>query len=211
MPNPVSDLFAKVKLIPVLHIKDAAYARGLADSLHGSGLPVAEITLRSDCALDAIKSLSGKDTFVVGAGTVLNVDQARTAVNAGAQFIVSPGFDENLVRFCLQESIPVFPGAATATEVQRAANMGLDVVKFFPAEASGGIAMLKALSGPFHKMKFIPTGGITNENLASYLDLDCVLAVGGSWFVKPELYGTGEFALVEKLATAATKTANRIV
>lgn len=194
------------KIVPVVKIESVHDALPLAEALIEGGLPVAEITLRTDCALKALEVISQKDEMILGAGTVLDVEQAKAAVEAGAQFIVSPGLDEKTVDYCLKNLVPVYPGVSTATEVQTAINFGLRAVKFFPAEACGGVKMLKALAGPFHQLRFMPTGGINLMNLEDYLSLDCVLAVGGSWMVKPDLYSGGNFGqVVQQTQSAVAK------
>ncbi len=195
----------KHRIVPVVKIESIESALPLANALAAAGLPVAEITLRTGCALQAIEAFANVDGMVLGAGTVLNLQQAKDAVNAGAQFIVSPGFDEQTVEYCLENSIPIYPGTSTASEIQRALNRGLRTIKFFPAEASGGTKMLKALAGPFRAMRFMPTGGVNLENLEDYLSLDCVIAVGGSWMVKPELFSDGNFDQVVEQTKNAVK------
>lgn len=204
--NEFDQQLAQRKIVPVVKIDREDDALPLADALMQGGLPVAEVTLRTGCALRAIEKLAGLDGFDLGAGTVLNVEQAKAAVDAGARFLVSPGFDEETVNFCLQNLIPVYPGVSTASEVQRAVNFGLRTVKFFPAEACGGVTMLKALAGPFHGVRFMPTGGINSKNLIDYLALESVLAVGGSWMVKPELYADGNFEQVIKQTRMAVES-----
>lgn len=194
---------SQLKIIPVVTIQDASQAEPLAAALSAAGLPIAEITLRTPCAIDAIQTLAGQGGFLVGAGTVLNVRQAESAIEAGAKFIVSPGLDESVVSRCREKEIPVIPGVSTATEVQRAFNMGLRVVKFFPAEAAGGIDMLKALSAPFHQLQFVPTGGIHAGNFSNYLNLPCTLAVGGSWVVSNKMLQDNDFAAIESVTREA--------
>jgi len=180
-----------------------AQARPLAEALLAGDLPILEITLRSEAGLPAIESLAGDSRWTVGAGTVLNRDEARRAIDAGAQFVVAPGLDEATVAYCLDRQVPVTPGVCTATEVQRAFNMGLRLLKFFPAEAFGGATTVKALGGPFSQVQFVPTGGITADQLTSYLKLPNVAAVGGSWMVARELLSTQDYAGVTRLAAAA--------
>lgn len=194
---------ADLRVIPVVKLSSIDHARPLADTLLTAGLPVAEVTLRSSCALQAIEAMSILDNVLIGAGTVLNTEQTKSAIAAGAKFIVSPGFDEGMVRYCRDNSVPIYPGVSTASEVQRAFNFGLDVVKLFPAEAVGGIKTLKALSGPFPTMRFMPTGGVNVDNLRDYLAIENVLAVGGSWMVKPELFAEGDFSQVIQLTQNA--------
>ncbi len=190
-------------VLPVIVMDRVEHAIPLAEALSLGDLPVMEITLRSSAGLSCIEAVARFDRWMVGAGTVLNRDDARRAVNCGAQFIVSPGLDEGTVAYCLDRNIPVIPGVCTATEVQQAYNMGLRVMKFFPAEAFGGVATIKALSAPFSHVNFIPTGGIALENLDAYLELSSVMAVGGSWMVPRAMLEAGDFAHITSLAQFA--------
>jgi 2-dehydro-3-deoxyphosphogluconate aldolase / (4S)-4-hydroxy-2-oxoglutarate aldolase len=171
---------ATVRVIPVVVLDDSAAAAPLAGALADAGLPCAEITLRTAAGEAAIAIMAQQRNLLVGAGTVLDASQAEHAAQAGARFIVSPGFDEEVVRRCQELSVPVLPGAATATEIQRARRAGLRVIKFFPAETLGGVNALDALSAPFPDMRFIPTGGIGPGNVQAYLARSVVLAVGGA-------------------------------
>lgn len=181
-----SEELKKIRLVPVVVIDDAELATPLADAIAVGGLACVEITLRTDEALSAIRTMAARPDLLVGAGTVLTLDQAKAAVDCGARFIVSPGMSRILVEWCLTRQVPVIPGCATATEIQQALEAGLDTVKFFPAEQLGGIKMLTALAGVFQSMHFMPTGGITADNLLDYLALPQVVACGGSWLVKTE-------------------------
>lgn len=204
----MSDIYAVLehhKIIPVVRIDDAEKTLELCKTLKLSGLPIAEITLRTEGAIEAIQKAAQQDDFLTGAGTVLNAEECVMALDAGARFIVSPGLDEGVVEICRERGIACFPGVATASDVQKAHNMGLKFVKFFPAEPLGGTGMLKALAAPFYQMRFIPTGGIHAGNAIEYLRLPCVLAVGGSWMVKPEHYANGSFSEVLRLTEDATK------
>lgn len=204
------EIFQKIGthgLVPVIKIDRAADALPLARSLCAAGLPVAEITFRTACAAEAIEAVTAAlPHMIVGAGTVLTEDQAEAAVNAGAGFIVSPGFNPNVVGWCIEHEVPVAPGCATPSDVEAAIEFGLDTVKFFPAEAMGGVAMLKAMSAPYPGMRFIPTGGITETNLADYLAAGCVLACGGSFMVREEYINNGEFDKVTALTRSALMT-----
>lgn len=193
------------RIIPVVRIDDVEKTHGLCEALKQGGLPIAEITLRTECAINAIKAAAKQEDFLIGAGTVLNAEECESALNAGARFIVSPGLDEGVLKLCKEREVTCFPGVATASEIQKARNLGLETVKFFPAEPLGGTRMLKALAGPFHEMKFIPTGGINIKNATEYLQLPFVTAIGGSWMVKPELYGDGSFSDVLKRTQAACR------
>jgi len=207
-PGPgVAGLFAAVRLIPVITLQDAAQAGPLADALKAGGLPCAEVTLRTDAAEEAVRIMSQDPDMLVGAGTVLGEDQAERAIGAGARFIVTPGLRGRVMRACQDRSVPVIPGAVTATEIGTALDDGVRVVKFFPAATMGGPAALRALAGPFPMMRFIPTGGVTAGNMADYLRLSCVLAVGGSWVVAPDLLASGNYAEVTRLAKQAVSLA----
>ena len=148
--------------------------------------------------------------MLVGAGTVLSVDQVKKAVAAGAKFIVSPGFDEEVVKYCLDNNIPVTPGVCTSSDVQKGYKMGLDVLKFFPAEPSGGLSMIKAIAAPYTMMKFIPTGGINENNMEDYLKYDRILAIGGSWMVKSSLVKNGEFEKIKEMSKTAVARVKEI-
>ena len=195
-------------VVPVVVIEEAENAPKLAEALMKADLPCAEITFRTAAAEDAIKRIAQQNPdMLLGAGTVLTVAQAQKAAAAGAKFIVTPGFDEAVVDWCLANQIMVVPGVATPTEINLALNKVIEVLKFFPAEAMGGVRMLKAISGPYPHVKFIPTGGINPDNFADYLALPQVLACGGSWLVKKTLISAGEF---EKITTL-TQQARQIV
>jgi 2-dehydro-3-deoxyphosphogluconate aldolase / (4S)-4-hydroxy-2-oxoglutarate aldolase len=192
------------KLIPVIAIAESRHARKLAGTLISAGLPCAEITFRTAAAEDAIQIIAAEfPEMVLGAGTVLNVEQAQRARKAGAKYIVSPGFSPSVVEWCQENHLPVLPGVATSSEVMRALDCGLDVLKFFPSENMGGTGTLKSLGGPFKEVRFIPTGGITAAMLADYLALPNVLAVGGSWFVRESLIAGEQFEEIGKLTREA--------
>jgi 2-dehydro-3-deoxyphosphogluconate aldolase/(4S)-4-hydroxy-2-oxoglutarate aldolase len=201
------DMLEKLGLlgvVPVVKIERAEDAAELGRALLAGGLPCAEITFRTTAAEEAIHRLSSSlPEIIVGAGTVLSVDQADQAVSAGAQFIVSPGFNPKVVDWCLDHQIPVTPGVATPTEIDMALDKGLEILKFFPAEALGGVKMLRALAAPYGGVRFIPTGGVNAENLADYLSLPYVHACGGSWLAKSKLIAAGEFAEITRLAKEA--------
>jgi 2-dehydro-3-deoxyphosphogluconate aldolase/(4S)-4-hydroxy-2-oxoglutarate aldolase len=198
---------AASRLLPVVVIDDAADALPLADALKKGGLRCVEITLRTPAARPALEAMARDNDLTVGAGTVLSVRQLETVLEAGAQFIVTPGFATEIVRRCQALSVPVFPGVATATEMHMAVDHGVGTVKFFPAQALGGMDMLEALAAPFAAMKFIPTGGINAANAPGYLGHPAVLAVGGSWMVAPQLIRSGNFAEITRLTTQAVKLA----
>lgn len=191
--DPIISTLAGLRLVPVIVCDEPSRAAALADALVAGGLPVAEITLRTANALEAIHAVRERSDLLLGAGTVLSADQAAEAIDSGARFVVSPGLDEGVVETCRQRGVPVIPGVSTASEVQRAANLGLKVVKFFPAEAIGGLKLLNALSAPFPAMRFVPTGGIGPNNVLDYLNTSAVIACGGSWMVKRDWIQAGKW------------------
>lgn len=200
----VRDRLRDCGVIPVVAIGRSQDAPALAQALSAAGLPCAEITFRTAAAGEAIERIRvSHPDVVVGGGTVLSLDQANRAIDAGAQFIVSPGLQMDVVETGLHRGIPVYPGVMTPTEIIRALDAGLTDLKFFPAESSGGTAHLRALAAPFPMVRFIPTGGIGPTNLAEYLAETSVLAVGGSWMVRPELLEAGDWAAVHLLAAEA--------
>lgn len=192
------------KIVPVVVIDNADDARELARSLAGAGLPLAEVTFRTTAAPEAIAAMVKEEpAMLVGAGSVLNVEQVKQALDAGAKFIVSPGLGRKVVEYCLGQRVPVTPGVATPTEISAATEMGLEVVKFFPAEAMGGLGYLRAVSAPFPSMRFIPTGGIDETNILAYLAHPKVIACGGSWMVKQDLIAHHRFDEIGRLASRA--------
>lgn len=199
-------------VIPVVKIHRASDAVPLGEALLAGGLACAEITLRTADAEDVIRQMSTQlPRVLVGAGTVLSVDQARRAVSAGAQFVVSPGLNPKVVTWCIANGITVIPGALTPSEIEEALDMGLDVVKFFPAEAIGGIGTLAAIAAPYQGvMRFIPTGGISENNLATYLAHRSVHCCGGSWFVGADLISASEFDRITQLTRAAVSIVCRV-
>ncbi len=201
------EIIAQNRLVPVIALEQGDLAVPLAEALIAGGLPIAEITFRTAAAEQVIRSMVAQGGLCVGAGTVLSIDQVDQAQEAGAQFIVSPGFNPAVVRRCLDLGLTVFPGTSTPSDLDRALDHGLTAVKFFPAEAMGGVAMLKAIAAPYQMMRFIPTGGIGPENLKSYLSLPPVIACGGSWMVKPQLFADGNFTQVEQLTRKAVTMA----
>lgn len=184
-------------VIPVLVIHDAAQARGLAEALVAGGLKVLEVTMRTPAALDAIRAMKEVPGAIVGAGTVVSIDQFEEVRAAGAEFIVSPGLSQDLGEHIVASGVPFLPGVATAGDIMRGLDLGLDHFKFFPAETSGGIKALKALAAPFYQCRFCPTGGITEASAPDWLALDPVLCVGGSWVTE------GTLSEIEKKARAA--------
>jgi 2-dehydro-3-deoxyphosphogluconate aldolase/(4S)-4-hydroxy-2-oxoglutarate aldolase len=190
--HPLLSQIGLIGIVPVIVIDDERNAEHLSGALMEAELPCAEVTFRTRAAPHALARMSAAHpAMLLGAGTVHTVEQARAALGAGAKFIVSPGMNRTLVEYCLAEKIPVVPGVATPTEVGAAMEMGLEAVKYFPAEALGGVDYLRAISAPYSHMQFIPTGGIHEKNLLAYLNVPAVLACGGSWMVKQELVAGG--------------------
>jgi 2-dehydro-3-deoxyphosphogluconate aldolase/(4S)-4-hydroxy-2-oxoglutarate aldolase len=194
--HEVLEQIGRLRLVPVVVMDDAAHADGLGDALAAGGLPIAEITFRTDAAEESIRRLAKRGDLLVGAGTVLTKEQADRAIDAGAAFIVAPGTNPPVVDHCLLRSVPIVPGIATPTDIDLAMSFGLDSVKFFPAENLGGTSTLKAFAGPYADMLFLPTGSITPELLPSYLKLPFVLACGGSWVAPREALAKGDFATI---------------
>lgn len=210
------DIFERIdstKVLPVAVIDDAEKAVPLVDALARGGITAIEVTFRTDAAAEAIRLIRKKrPDILVGAGTVLSAEQAHAASNAGAQFLVAPGLNPDTVRASAEVGLPFIPGALTPSEVERAMSLGLERVKFFPAEAGGGVAMLKAMSSPYRAMKFMPTGGINAKNLRDYLSLDCVFACGLSSVCERSLINDGAFGDIERRAkqiTSALEPLNR--
>lgn len=205
--NEILEKISKIGIVPVVKIDRAQDALPLAKALCAGGLPCAEITFRTDAAAEAIRIMTENfPDMCVGAGTVLNAAQVDAAVEAGAKFIVSPGFNSKTVQYCIGKKIPVTPGISSPSEIEQAIELGLDVVKFFPAEQSGGLGKIKAMAAPYTNMKFMPTGGINAKNLISYLDFDKVIACGGSWMVPGDLVNEGSWDKIECLTREAVKT-----
>ncbi|WP_371664151.1 bifunctional 4-hydroxy-2-oxoglutarate aldolase/2-dehydro-3-deoxy-phosphogluconate aldolase [Streptomyces sp. NBC_00280] len=205
----LASLLSGARIMPVLTIPSAASAGALADALAAGGATCAEVTFRTPDAEQALKTMAAHGGLTVGAGTVLTPEQAERAVTAGARFIVSPGYDEQVVAKCGELGVPVVPGIATATELMRALRAGLDTVKLFPAEALGGLATLRALSAPFPQARFVPTGGIDAERLTAYLPEPAVLAVGGSWMATRTHLAHGDYTAIRRLTAEAVGRSTR--
>ena len=205
--NKILEKIGELGIIPVVKIEKVEDSLSLGRALIDGDLPIAEITFRTSAAEDSIKILS-KDlpNLLVGAGTILTVEQAKKAVSAGAKFIVSPGFNPKVVDYCIENNIPITPGINNPTQIEMALERGIEVVKFFPAEASGGLSLLKSMSAPYTNIKFIPTGGINQNNLCSYLSYNKVHACGGSWMVKTDLISSGNFAEITRLTKETIST-----
>lgn len=203
----MNELLLKVQelgVVPVVVLNDAKDAAPLAKALCEGGLPCAEVTFRTEAAEESIRIMAEQfPQMLIGAGTVLTTDQVDRAVAAGAKFIVSPGFDPEIVDYCLSKNILILPGCITPSEIAQAVKRGLEVIKFFPAEQFGGVATIKALAAPYTNMKFMPTGGISAKNLPDYLGFKKIIACGGSWMVKGDMVEAGEFDRIKELTKEA--------
>ncbi len=194
-------------IIPVVAIDDAEKAVPLAKALEKGGLPAAEITFRTDAAEEAIRRIAQEcPNVLIGAGTVLTKEQADRAIAAGAQFIVSPGFNPEMVKYVLSKGCPMLPGTATPGEMEQAMSMGLNAVKFFPAEQNGGIAKIKAVAGPYKTLRWMPTGGVTTKNLNDYLSFNQILACGGTWIAKGDVIEGEKWDVIENNCREAVET-----
>jgi 2-dehydro-3-deoxyphosphogluconate aldolase/(4S)-4-hydroxy-2-oxoglutarate aldolase len=201
----ILEQIADLKLIPMVVIDRAEHVAGFGDALVAGGLPIAEITFRTAAAEAAIGALARRRDLLVGAGTVLSIEQADRALDAGAQFLVAPGTNPKVVEHALKRGVTIFPGVVTPSEIELAMSLGVSSMKFFPAETMGGVSMLKALAGPYPEVRFIPTGGITPELLPSYLKLPTVVACGGSWLAPRNLLAEGKFEAIRRLVEQAAK------
>lgn len=209
--NELINKMEELLVIPVIKIDNAEDASPLAAALKKGGLCAAEVTFRTDAAEQAIKNIA-KDypDFLIIAGTVLTPEQADKAMAAGASAIVSPGLNPQVVKYCLQKGYPIIPGVCTPSEVETGLSLGLEYLKFFPAEASGGVKMISAMSAPYTKVKFMPTGGINAKNIADYLNCKAVFACGGSWMVPSDKIKNGEFDTIQKLTEESVKIVKEI-
>jgi len=206
--NKILECIQAAGILPVIKIENSKGAVPLAKALCEGGLPIAEVTFRTSAAADAIKKISeGFPKMLIGAGTVTTIEQVDSAIASGASFIVSPGLNPRVVKYCIEKGVPVFPGTCTPSEMELAMELGLNTVKFFPAEQAGGVAFLKAVSGPYPDLMFMPTGGINEKNIGEYLRFSKVVACGGSWMVKPELIEAGNFQEITKLTREAVAVA----
>ena len=202
--NPVLEKIQKTGIIPVVVLNDVKDAEPLAKALIEGGLPCAEVTFRTEAAEESIRIMKEKfPEMLLGAGTVLTTEQVDRAVAAGAEFIVSPGLNPRIVKYCVERNIPITPGCANASDIEQALENGLEVVKFFPAEPAGGLKMIKALAAPYVGVKFMPTGGISASNVRDYLAYDRIIACGGSWMVSGDLVKAGEFDKIKELTAEA--------
>jgi 2-dehydro-3-deoxyphosphogluconate aldolase/(4S)-4-hydroxy-2-oxoglutarate aldolase len=202
--HKVLEEIEKIGIVPVIKIDNADRAVPLAKALIAGGIPCAEITFRTALGEEAIRRISGEvPDILVGAGTVLTTDQVDRAVKAGAKFIVSPGLNPRVVSYCIDQGIPVTPGCANPSDIEKALEFGLEAVKFFPAEQSGGLDYIKAIAAPYTSLKFMPTGGINQGNIAKYIAFDKILACGGSWMVNADLINAGDFDKITALCRDA--------
>jgi 2-dehydro-3-deoxyphosphogluconate aldolase/(4S)-4-hydroxy-2-oxoglutarate aldolase len=204
--NPVFEKLTKFRIIPVIEIKNSKDSVTLGEALIKGGLPVAEITYRTAAAEKSIKALKTKlPEIYIGAGTVLTIDQVKSAIDSGARFLVSPGFNPRIVDFCLDNNITIIPGINTPSDIEQALERGLKHLKFFPAVASGGLIYMNAIAAPFVDVKFMPTGGINQNNVKEYLENKHVFACGGSWMTKTPLISEGRFEEIESLVRQAVE------
>ena len=209
--STIFEQFKKIGIIPVVVLDDAKDAEPLAEALCEGGLPCAEVTFRTAAAADVIRIMSEKyPEMLVGAGTVLTKEQVDRAVECGAKFIVSPGLNPEIVKYCISKGIPVTPGTQTPSEMEQAIELGLSVVKFFPAEPAGGLKMIKAVAAPYVGLQFMPTGGISAANVREYLKFDRIIACGGSWMVKADLVKAGKFDEIKALTAEAAAIVKEI-
>ena len=208
--DEIKQAFRKIGIIPVVVLDDEEQAEPLAEALLRGGLPAAEVTFRTDAAAASIRRMKEKyPELLVGAGTVLTREQVDRAVDAGAEFLVSPGLNPDIVKYAMEKGVPFTPGTQTPSEMEQAMALGLDFVKFFPAEPSGGLNMIKAVAAAYTKLSFMPTGGINAKNVGDYLAYDRIVACGGSWMVKKDLINAGDFAEIERLVAEAAALVKR--
>ena len=207
----IYELLAQYKIIPVIKIQEAENALPTADALCRGGLPVAEITFRTQCAEEVISILSSsRPDMTVGAGTVLTCEQAECAINAGADFIVAPGLNTEVVKYCQHRRVTVIPGCVTPTEIESALALGINVIKFFPAAAYGGVSTIKALSAPYSGVKFLPTGGVSLQNLREYTECGAVIACGGSFMASESMISGAKWDEIERMTRRAVAAASGI-
>ena len=209
--NEVLERLGKIGIVPVLVLEDAKDAYNLGRALMEGGLPCAEVTFRTEAAEESIRILSRTyPEMLLGAGTVLSIEQVDRAVKAGASFIVSPGTNPEVIEYCVKKNIPIVPGTCTPSNVETCLEYGLELVKFFPAEPCGGLDFIKAIAAPYTGVKFMPTGGINAGNVKEYLKYDRILACGGSWMVKKDLIKAGDFDTIKELTQEAAAIVKEI-
>lgn len=209
--NPLLEQIKQYGIVPVVVLEDVEAARPLAKALCEGGLPVAEITFRTKAAAKVIKIMSEEfPQMLIGAGTILNAEQVDAATEAGAKFIVSPGFNPRTVQYCADRKVLIIPGCSNPSNVELAIENGLEAVKFFPAEQAGGLSMIKAMSAPYGNIQFMPTGGLNVSNIRDYLSFEKIIACGGSWMVKEELIKKGDFSAITRLTEEAAAIVKKI-
>lgn len=207
----IYDKFRDLSIVPVVVLNDSKDAKALAKALIDGGLPCAEVTFRTAAAKESIRLMKeAYPEMLVGAGTVLSTEMVDEALDAGAEFIVTPGFNEDVVKYCMKKNVPITPGCMDTYAIEKAISMGLSVIKFFPAEAAGGTKMIKALSGPYRNLQFLPTGGVNEMNLTDYLKLPQVIACGGSWMVPSKLIDAGEFDEIITIVKSAVEIVKEV-
>lgn len=210
MSVDINKTLQAVPVVPLVQSDDPAIAVQISRALAAGGLSVAEVVFRTDRALECLKAVADEvPEMIAGAGTVLSANQANAAVDAGAQFIVSPGLDDGVVAVAKERGVPVYPGIVSPSELQHAYNLGLDTVKFFPASIAGGVPAIKALASVFRTMRFMPTGGVSPGNLAEFLAVPAVLACGGSWLTPADAIASGDYDQITKLAQEAVRIATQ--
>ncbi len=210
MHTNINQVLETLPVVPLVQAEDPSLAVDISRALVEGGLTVIEVVFRTARALECLRAVADDvPEIIAGAGTVLSAEQAQQAIDNGARFVVSPGLDDGVVETCQKADVPVYPGIYTPSEIQHACNLGLDVVKFFPASIAGGVPAINAVAGVFRSMKFIPTGGISAGNLADYLAVPSVLACGGSWLTPADAIAAGEFQTVTRLAEEAIKIARQ--
>ncbi|MDO5722396.1 MAG: bifunctional 4-hydroxy-2-oxoglutarate aldolase/2-dehydro-3-deoxy-phosphogluconate aldolase [Actinomycetaceae bacterium] len=206
----LDELLAANPVIPVVVVDSVEDGFNVGKALLAGGITSAEVTFRTAAAPDAIKEMAKLEGLTVGAGTVINANQARQAIEAGAQFVVSPGLSAEVVRYCQEQNVPVLPACTDGTHIMAALDLGVETVKFFPATALGGIPTIKALSAPFPQVRFVPTGGVSASNLADFLSLKSVASCGGSWMVKGDLVKAGKWDEITRLSAEALEIARSV-
>lgn len=209
--NDILKKISEIRIVPVVAIENSEDAKRLGQALVNGGIPCAEVTFRTEAAADTIRIMSSEfPEMLVGAGTVLKTEQVDRAVEAGAKFCVSPGLNPRIVKYCVDKGITMVPGCANPSDIEAAMEFDLDVVKIFPAEAIGGLPLIKAMSAPYSNMKFMPTGGINTGNIGKYLEFKKIIACGGSWMVDKKLIAEGRFDEIERLCREAVEAIKNI-
>lgn len=207
----IFDKINKIGVVPVVSLDEPNLASKLATALCEGGLPIAEVTFRVNNVIEVMKQIKKTcPDMILGAGTVLTIEQVKRAIDAKCQFIVSPGFNPKVVEYCLNQNIAIIPGVATPTEIELAMSYGLTNLKFFPAELNGGLKYIKALCAPYTNVKFMPTGGINSNNFKEYLEFNKILAVGGTWIAKTDVIKSNNFDLIKKLALETSEVVKEV-